>query len=250
MTPLTTKYQPRTLEDFAGLRAPKAILSKLAESPYQSAWILVGPAGTGKTTMAYAFASAIGAQVHHIASRSCTLEAVEDLCRSCSYVPMFGGNSWHCAIVDEADQMTAAAQLAFLSKLDSTEFPPQTIFVFTCNETEKLEARFLSRCRMLEFTAPPVSLLTPALAAVWSKEADGRQAPDFARIIRQSQGNFRDALNRLELALLADDEPEAQPQTGAIGLMESQVESVPFELTQPPPAPGTPEWWKAQRVSA
>ena len=38
--------------------------------------------------------------------------------------------------------MSNAAQLALLSKLDATAFPPNTIFVFTCNATENLEKRF------------------------------------------------------------------------------------------------------------
>ena len=39
--------------------------------------------------------------------------------------------------------MTPAAQLALLSKLDATAFPPNTVFIFTCNETGNLEPRFL-----------------------------------------------------------------------------------------------------------
>jgi len=51
----------------------------------------------------------------------------------------------------EADGMTNPAQLALLSKLDATAFPPNTIFVFTCNGTDGLEPRFISRCRTVEF---------------------------------------------------------------------------------------------------
>ena len=49
--------------------------------------------------------------------------------------------------------MSNAAQLHFFSKLDATAFPPQTIFVFTCNTTEGFEARFLSRTRQIEFSS-------------------------------------------------------------------------------------------------
>jgi hypothetical protein len=49
--------------------------------------------------------------------------------------------------------MSYPAQLAFLSKLDATAFPPNTIFIFTCNAIESLEKRFLSRCRMIEFSS-------------------------------------------------------------------------------------------------
>ena len=60
---------------------------------------------------------------------------------------------FHLVLVDEADKMSNAAQLHFLSKLDATAFPPQTIFVFTCNTTDGLEARFLSRTRQIEFSS-------------------------------------------------------------------------------------------------
>jgi DNA polymerase III delta prime subunit len=49
--------------------------------------------------------------------------------------------------------MSYPAQLAFLSNLDATAFPPNTIFIFTCNATQSLEKRFLSRCRMIEFSS-------------------------------------------------------------------------------------------------
>ena len=49
--------------------------------------------------------------------------------------------------------MTPAAQLAFLSKLDGTAYPPNTIFVFTCNGVDSLESRFLSRCRRVDFSS-------------------------------------------------------------------------------------------------
>jgi len=243
--PLTTKYQASKIQDFAGLRAVKGILSKVAESPYQSAWLFVGPAGTGKTTMAYAFASAIGAQVHHIASKSCNLDSVEDVCHACAFVPMFGANSFHVVIVDEADLMSNAAQAAFLSKLDSTEFPPQTIFIFTCNTTQGLEPRFLSRCRCLTFDPPSASVLATALAFIWKREAVGRPEPNLERIVKDARGNFRDCLMRLELAIFSEDEQPEEPVPAVIAQASPVVEQKPE-----PPAYGSPAWWALQRGAA
>jgi len=200
--PLAEKYRPRAIRDFIGLEKPKRMLVKFAANPYSSAWIFIGPPGTGKTTMALALAEMLRAEVHHIPSQQCNVANVEDVIRQCWYVPASGG--FHLVLVDEADKMSSAAQLHFLSKLDATAFPPQTIFVFTCNTTEGLESRFLSRTRQIEFSS--YGMATEAarlLESIWLREANGASAPNFARIVKESSNNIRDALMCLEIELLA-----------------------------------------------
>jgi replication-associated recombination protein RarA len=200
--PLAEKYRPRAIADFIGLNKPKRILGKFAMNPYQSAWIFIGPPGTGKTTMALALAEMLRAEVHHIPSQQCNVANVEDVIRQCWYVPASGG--FHLVLVDEADKMSNAAQLHFLSKLDATAFPPQTIFVFTCNATDGLETRFLSRTRQIEFSSYGMgSEAIRLLESIWEREAKGASAPNFARIVKESSNNVRDALMTLETELLA-----------------------------------------------
>jgi replication-associated recombination protein RarA len=200
--PLAEKYRPRAIADFIGLDKTKRILGKFATNPYQSAWIFIGPPGTGKTTMALALAETLRAEVHHIPSQQCNVVNVEDVIRQCWYVPVSGG--FHLVLVDEADKMSNAAQLHFLSKLDATAFPPQTIFVFTCNATQGLESRFLSRTRQIEFSSYGMaSEATRLLEFIWHREANGASAPNFARIVKESSNNVRDALMTLETELLA-----------------------------------------------
>jgi len=206
--PLAERYRPQRIQDFVGLERPKKIITAFAAKPYPSAWIFLGPSGTGKTTMALALATELPAELHHIPAKECTLEAVQDVCRRCHYSPR-QPDSWHAVrfhlvLIDEADQMSPAAQLALLSKLDATAFPPNTIFVFTCNATDTLEKRFLSRCRSIDFSSYGMSSeITSLLASIWERETSGADLPNFQRIVKDSCNNVRDALMTLETEILA-----------------------------------------------
>jgi len=202
--PLAEKYRPQTIAEFVGLEKPKKIMAKFAASPYPSAWIFAGPSGVGKTSMALALASQIGAELHHLPSGKCSAQSIEDAVRVCHYLPMTPGGL-HLVLVDEADKMTPAAQLALLSKLDSTAFPPNTVFVFTANTLDGLEPRFLSRTRQIEFSSYGMAgAIAGLLRHVWQAEGGSEaDAPDVERISKNSRNNVRDALMTLEVELLA-----------------------------------------------
>jgi replication-associated recombination protein RarA len=200
---LSEKYRPHSLSDFVGLDKPKRILSKFSEAPYPSAWLFVGPSGTGKTSMALAFCEAIRGEMHHIPSQQCNVETIENMVRQCHYIPATG-KSFHVVIADEADKMSKAAQLALLSKLDATAFPPNTIFIFTSNATDGLEDRFLSRTRQIPFQSHGIAeQAAKLLETIWEREAGEAAKPNFLRIVRDSQNNVRDALMSLETEILA-----------------------------------------------
>jgi DNA polymerase III delta prime subunit len=107
--------------------------------------------------------------------------------------------------VDEADQMTPQAQLAFLSKLDGTAFPPSTVFIFTANDTERLQDRFLSRCMTLQFSSHGMAKdAAQMLEQIWVAEAgESAERPNFLRLVQDSKNNVRDAVNSLQVELLA-----------------------------------------------
>jgi putative ATPase len=200
--PLSERYRPRRINDFIGLAKERKILTNFCAKPRDGAFLFVGPSGLGKTTMALAMAEELGAELHHIPSGKANLENVEEMIRMCWYVAQRGG--FHICLFDEADRMSQAAQLALLSKLDSTARPPKTIFIFTANETGSLEKRFLSRCMVLEFSSYGLRAeLAQFLAKVWEQETSAKPTVDFERIAKDSQNNCRDALSVLEIELLA-----------------------------------------------
>ena len=153
--------------------------------------------------MALALAEQIGGELHHIPSQNCNLETIERVRRTCQYVPMLG-KRFHLVLVDEADRMSPAAQVALLSKLDSTDAAPNTIWIFTANKTDGLEPRFLSRCRVLEFSSYGMSnQVADLLSKVWSAEGGTDDKPNFARLVKDSANNVRESLMRLETELMS-----------------------------------------------
>lgn len=201
--PLSEKYRPATIGAFIGLEKQRKILSAFAKRPVSCAWLLHGDSGLGKTSLALALAEEMQAELHLIPSQKCNAEAINEARRMCQYAPMFG-KQWHLVLADEIDSASQAAQLALLSKLDSTDSAPSTVWVFTSNNCERLEKRFLSRCRVMEFSNYGMrSDLAVFLADIWRKETGKEGTLNFERIAKDSNSNVREALQVLEMELLA-----------------------------------------------
>lgn len=200
--PLSERYRPQTIAEFAGLSEVKRVLNGFVQRPTNAGFVFVGPAGTGKTSMAFALAREIGGFVHHVKAGRCTVDAVRDLAYSCWYVPP-SGYKRHVIIIDEADLMSAAAQNDILSYLDGTNTIPDTVWIFTCNAAERLQERFLTRNRVLAFSTYGIQAdAAKLLEHVWLTETTG-PAPNCQRLIKESNGNVRAALMALEMRIFA-----------------------------------------------
>ena len=200
--PLSDKYKPERVADFAGLSEVKKVLAWFVARPTNAGFLFYGPAGSGKTSMAYALANELQGFVHHVRAGDCSVKTINDTVFSCWHCAPLGYKR-HVVIVDEIDRSTEATQYSLLSYLDGTETVPDTVWVFTSNEIDQLPAKFTSRCRSMKFGNYGIQEDAAALLErVWKSESD-KPVPNCARIIKDALGNVRAALMALEMKLYA-----------------------------------------------
>jgi hypothetical protein len=226
---LTEKYQPNRIENFVGLARPKQFLSGLLKSPRSCSALFIGPPGSGKTTMALAFAQQLGGSLKHLAAQKTDVAALDTLRDQLAYSPIGG---WWVVLIDEIDGMTDKAQLQMLSRLDGTASlkpkfgggfergtPPPIIYLMTCNgrgpkETDpptSLLPRFLSRSMIVEFEAATDADMATYLEQVWANEGGEPASAAYFEFMAKGVG-VRDALNRLQTDLLAGPRPVPDPE--------------------------------------
>jgi replication-associated recombination protein RarA len=201
---LSEKYRPRDLADFIGLEKPKKVLTNFAAKPFpNAAFLFVGPSGSGKTSAALALCEMILGELHHVPSQNCNLATIEDVARQCHYVPR--NNTLHVVLIDEIHAASKAAQMALLSKTDRTAFPPSTVFIGTCTTLDGIDAALLSRFMQLPFSSHGMAKeIAGLLESVWIAEAgETTEKPNFLRMAQDSRNNVRDAVNSLQVELLA-----------------------------------------------
>jgi replication-associated recombination protein RarA len=204
--PLTEAYKPQNISQFVGLAKQKTILANLAANPRPCGLLFWGGPGVGKSSMAFAFARAIDAEIHHLPSQDSKLETLQSVTAMCHRVPydFQTGKTcrFHVVVLDEADLLSSAAQNYLLSKLDGTAPCPSTFFILTANSIEKFEDRLISRLIQLpKFNSYAAGDdIRDLLIRIWKDRAGGAPIPDFSRF---PTSNPREALQALEVTLLS-----------------------------------------------
>jgi replication-associated recombination protein RarA len=201
--PLTEEFRPLRICDFVGLEKQKKVLTNLVRKPRPCALLFVGNSGSGKTTLAQAFSCELNATLWEVGSQECSVDRLRELVFHCSFVPKAGLSGYHVILVNEADCMSDAAAKFLLSKLDSSGQLSNVIWIFTCNSTDKLEERFLSRClNPGSFNSYGAGNdIVDLLSRVWKAKAPASaEVPNFRKL---TCGNVRESLQRLEVELLS-----------------------------------------------
>ena len=106
-------------------------------------------------------------------------------------------------IIDEAQQLTDAANNAFLKTLE--EPPPHVVFILATTEPQKILGTVASRCQRFDFHRISQDHILKRLTDISEKEQITIESSALVSIARNSSGSLRDAVNLLEQLSVSSD---------------------------------------------
>ncbi len=194
--PLHIKYRPKEFVDVVG---QDAIVESIRQTiSNQKFYLLYGMRGTGKTTIAYLIADALGCRgsglVKINASSRNKIEDARAVENDCMYFPVEGDVTVY--IFDEAHRLTPDAQNALLTLLE--EPPPHIFFIFCSTEPNKLLKTVRSRAASYEFKPILRKDIKVILDRVCKKEGIVLDPKAHEWVVENSEGIPRDALILLD----------------------------------------------------
>jgi DNA polymerase III delta prime subunit len=195
------KYRPKTIAECVLPESISSMVTAAISNDDVQHMIFSGPPGTGKTSLCYAIASELDADLLYL---NCSLDTSIDSIRSSvvsfsSSVSLSGGNK--IVLFDEGEGMSAAAQNAMKGVIESFS---NTRFFFTTNSLAKIIPALHSRALIVDFCAQPNE--KPKLAAkmfkrtieILKKENIEFSQPAVAEIVNKFFPDFRKTLNELQ----------------------------------------------------
>lgn len=155
-TPLAERMRPTTFEGYVGqqhLVGPNGIIRRMVESGHLSPFILWGPPGVGKTTLAHIVSLASGRAFYTLSAVHAGVKDVRDTLNTARQA-QFMGSPAPILFIDEIHRFNKSQQDSLLGAVEKGEVV--LIGATTENPSFEVISPLLSRCQV--YTLNPLSL--------------------------------------------------------------------------------------------
>ncbi len=207
--PLAERMRPKTLDDYIGqkhLVGEGAVLRKMIDAGRISSFILWGPPGVGKTTLAQIVANRLEVPFYTLSAVTSGVKDVRDVIEKARSGRFFSQQS-PILFIDEIHRFSKSQQDSLLGAVETGVVT--LIGATTENPSFEVIRPLLSRCQL--YVLKPLEkddlleLLDHALERDAVLKEKHVELKETDAILRYSGGDARKLLNILELVVEADD---------------------------------------------
>ncbi len=206
LPPLPERMRPKSLSDYVGqqhLVGPGCILRNMMDSGALSSFILWGPPGVGKTTLARIIANSLEREFYTLSAVSSGVKEVREVIDSAKSKSLFSQAGAPILFIDEIHRFNKAQQDALLGAVEAGTIV--LIGATTENPSFEVITPLLSRCQVFVLKSLEVAdlqqLLDRALREDEVLKERKIEVRETEALFRHSGGDARKLLNILEIVV-------------------------------------------------